>query len=105
MTSLYYEMHVTIEFPGEAEAAELKAWMKENMKHWHMGDLLLMKKEDERSHKDLFFTARATTEIDAWELVKALCIVLTVLGHKVLRYKLEDTIVDSRINDEWGLLG
>lgn len=101
----HYEMHVTMEFPGEAEAAALKAEMQRLVPWWHMGDLLLMKTDDERSHKDLFFTAREETEIGAWITVKAFCDLLRERGHKVLRYKLEDTIVDSRIQDQWELLG
>lgn len=102
--SLYYEIHVTIEFPGE-EALPYIRQLLDKVPHWHMGDLLLMKNEDVRSHRDVFFTARASTEIEGWVITKAFCVLLAEAGFKVIRYKLEDTIVDSRITDEWRLLG
>lgn len=101
--SLYHEMHVTIEFPGEHVLPYVRILL-DKMPHWHMGDLLLMKNEDERSHKDLFFTSRADTKIEAWMYTLAFCSVLRDHGFKIVRYKLEDTVVDSRINDEWKLL-
>lgn len=101
--SLYYEMHVTIEFPGEHVLPYVRILM-DKVPHWHMGDLLLMKNEDERSRKDLFFTSRADTQIEAWLMTKGFCDLLREHGFKIVRYKMEDTITDSRINDEWGIL-
>lgn len=105
--TLYYEMHVTIEYPYEHPATwwlgELKVWAHDL--GWHMGDLLMVKSDGiGPSRKDLFFTNRANTEIEAWVLTKAFCDVLKERDHKVLRYKLEDTITDSNIADEWVLL-
>lgn len=102
--SLYYEMHVTIEWPGIIHVETLKSAVRDTVPHWHMGDLLLMKDDDVRSHKDVFFTARASTEISAWILTKAFIQLLHEWGYSVLRYKLEDTLVDSRIADEWCIL-
>jgi hypothetical protein len=102
--TLYYEMHVTTEWPGEVHFEVLKMLVRDKMPHWHMGDLLMMKNEDERSHKDVFFTARAETEIEAWVMTKGFCLNLADHGFKVIRYKLEDTLVDSRIADAWGIL-
>lgn len=101
--SLYYELHVTIEFPGE-EALPYIRQLLDRVPHWHMGDLLLMKNNDERSHKDLFFTARAENEMDSWIMTLSFCRLLQGHKFKVIRYKMENTLVDSRINDEWSLL-
>ena len=106
--TLYYEMHVTIEFPGEEHIENLKEIAKINS--FHMGDLLLMKNEDERSHKDLFFTGRVAPSgyepidyVMAQNLVEiatqTFCRVLYLSGYKVVRYKIEDTVCDSKIED------
>ena len=108
--TLYYEMHITIEFPGEDHIDGLKEMA--SIYDFHMGDLLLMKNEDERSHKDLFFTGRVTPKSETteeldnlWALHKAIlttetfCRVLNIIGYNVIRYKIEDTVYDSKIKD------
>jgi hypothetical protein len=96
--TLYYEMHVTIEFP-ETEALFNKAKFIAIANGYHVGDLLLMKHEIERSRKDMFFTSRAGSQCAAEQSIKLLCEQLRAAGFTVLRYKIEDTVVDSRIED------
>lgn len=99
--SLYFEIHITIapDFDRLDEAKNLAKCCG-----FHMGDLLLMKKDDERSHKDMFFTARSTTFACAKEVTEVFCGLLRKNGFNVLRYKIEDTVLDSRILDKFGLL-
>lgn len=111
--SLYYEIHVTIEFPGEEHIETLREFCKPY--EFHMGDLLLMKNEDEKSHKDLFFTAReelptggtiVTQEAHKYTKytrakirTELFCRALKIMGYKVIRYKIEETLIDSKYND------
>lgn len=99
--SLYFEIHVTIapDFDRIDEAKNLAKPCG-----FHMGDLLLMKKDDERSHKDMFFTARTTTFKGAKELTRTFSALLSAAGFSVIRYKIEDTVLDSRILDKLELL-
>ena len=99
--SLYFEIHITIapDFDRLDEAQKLAKACG-----FHMGDLLLMKREDERSHKDMFFTARAPTYKEAKHLTRGFAMLLTASGFSVIRYKIEDTVLDSRILDKLGLL-
>jgi hypothetical protein len=104
MDSLYYEIHVTIEWSDRVlqYLDVLKQLAKNN--GFHMGDLLLMKRDEERSHKDVFFTARADTYDEAEEMVVNFERLLDAGTYKVIRYKIEDTVLDSKINDKLGIL-
>lgn len=111
--SLYYEIHVTIEFPGEEHIETLREFCKPY--EFHMGNLLLMKNENEKSHKDLFFTAREAIQQDkslqnyefrknqkylrAQIRTELFCRALKFMGYKVIRYKIEETLIDSRYDD------
>lgn len=111
--SLYYEIHVTIEFPGEEHIETLREFCKPY--EFHMGDLLLMKNENEKSHKDLFFTAREEIPtygtfqgqefnkhkqyVRAQIRTETFCRALQLMGYKVIRYKIEETLIDSKYND------
>lgn len=99
--TLYYEVHVTLEpdFDRLEEAREIAKRF-----HYHLGDLLLMKKDDERSHKDMFFTTRKGSNQDArWSVVRFVQ-ELQKAGFRPIRYKIEDTVLDSKIEDELQLL-
>jgi hypothetical protein len=102
----YYEIHVTVEYTRKVERNldNLKGLAK--MDGFHMGDLLMMKTQDERSRKDAFFTGRSTA---GWEharsKTKTFCRRLQRHGYKVIRWKIEDTLDDSKIDDTMGLLG
>ena len=104
MDSLYHEIHVTLEW-NDFLACDIDFIRNEAKNHgFHMGDLLLMKKEDQRSHKDAFFTSRAKTYDDAVTLTKSFCALLKRYGHKVIRYKIEDTVLDSKFEDTLGII-
>lgn len=101
----YLETHVTIEpiFDDRLEQASILA--KEH--GFKIASLLMKKREqdtEERSKYDTFMTGHGKDlelmEIKVTKLVKA----LIAAGFKVWRYKIEDTLMDSRIDDELGVL-
>lgn len=106
MTKLYYEAHVTIEpvFDERRERA------KELSKHYgfKLADLLMKKRKhdtEERSSKDTFMTGHDIHYESIKERACNLIMQLKANGFTVWRYKIEDTICDSRIEDVFNLLG
>lgn len=107
--SLYYEIHVTVEFPqmvfDKVGDSILSEWEDFALEHgWHMGKLLLMKGTGERSHKDLFFTTRSIDYSAAMFATREFVAECKEYGFKVLRYKIEDTMLDSNIVDALKIL-
>jgi hypothetical protein len=106
MKTLYFESHVTIEpiFDEQLKIAEEIA-KKYNFK---IANLLMQKREEdspERSKYDTFLTGHSQ---DQYELSIRTIQVITELkssNFKVWRYKIESAIIDSRIEDEFNLLG
>lgn len=100
--SLYYEIHVTLhpDFT-EDRLEEVKAIGLEH--HYHMADLVYLKGAADRAEGDMFFTTRTTFFEDAVVSVDRFCEDLAKANFRVLRYKIEDTIMDSRIDDRLGL--
>lgn len=102
---LYYEAHVTIEpvFDGDLEKVSRIA-----AHHgFRVADLLMQKRKDdtpERSAKDTFCTGHSRDLDDITGRTRLLVIDLMGNGWKVWRYKIEDTVLDSRHDDEWNLL-
>lgn len=103
--ALYLEAHVTIEpvfDERRAEAARIA------LKHrFRLADLLMKKERaatEERSDKDTFMTGHSKSQSDICQRLIALVRDLRAAGFQVWRYKVEDTLVDSRSRDEWGLL-
>jgi len=99
--TLYYEVHVTVapDFDRIEQAKEIA-----KAQGFHMGDLLLMKRDDERSHKDMFFTFRTKIYREAISQTRKIVDALNAAGFNVLRYKIEDTLLDSKIKDRMMLL-
>ena len=102
---LYLEAHVTIEpvFDDRRDRAGLIA-KKHGFKLAH----LLMKKEraatEQRSDKDTFMTGHSKSKKDINERTVTLVTELQHAGYVVWRYKIEDTLLDSRSEDVFGLL-
>ena len=101
----YYEAHVTIEpvFDGRLEIAKLvgEGWK------FKIADLLMKKREadtEERSSKDTFMTSHSKELEDITTRTIEVVKQLKLKGFKVWRYKIEDTVLDSRIEDELKLL-
>lgn len=102
---LYFEAHVTIEpvFDHDREHVQLLA----SQHGFKLADLLMQKRAldaPERSKHDTFMTSHG---IELTEIKNRLILLIRALkanGYKVWRYKIEDTVLDSRDNDELKLL-
>lgn len=99
----YYESHVTLKpvFSYELERLKLIAEMYD----FRVAELLLKREDgtEELSQKDSFCSAKSENLEDICNRTK---LFVQKLNHEfeVIRYKIEDTLLDSRINDEWQLL-
>jgi hypothetical protein len=104
-SKLYYEAHITIE-PVFDERRD-RAAMIASIFDFRLADLLMKKREadtEERSSKDTFMTGHSKSRKDIEERTKLAVTALLGEGFKVWRYKIEDTLLDSRTHDFWGLL-
>ena len=104
-SKLYFECHITIEpvFDLELDAAALLA----KQFHFRVADLLMQKRHEDmpsRSKYDTFMTGRHKNYEVLYEKMFNLIKALQERGFKIWRYKIEDTIIDSKIKDVEGLL-
>ena len=102
---MYYECHVTIE-PVFDERREALASLADRF-FFKLADLLMKKRKadtEERSDKDSFLTS---THVDYNLLLVRMEHLIKALkqeDYKVHRYKIEYVMLDSRSDDELGLL-
>lgn len=97
---LYYEVHVTIEPVFDDQLDEVKRIAQSNK--FKVADLLMQKRKTdkaERSKYDTFLTTRCQEYMEAVDRVRDVVDELKHAGYKVWRYKIEDTILDSQIED------
>lgn len=102
---LYYEAHVTIEPVFDARLDDARDIAESYS--FRLADLLMKKREadtEERSKHDTFMTGHGKQFEDIERRMIGLIHALQRGGFKVWRYKIEDTILDSRIVDKLGLL-
>lgn len=104
-TPYYYESHITIEpvFDVALENAKCLA----QSKNFRVADLLMKKRAEDtpqRSAYDTFMTGHSVNRQDIIDRTKELVLLLQSAGVKVWRYKIEETICDSRNEDVYGLL-
>ena len=101
--TLYYEVHVTID-PAFDKLAKIKEVAR--VYKYKMADLLMVKNdgEEEQHVKDMFFTTRTKDYRTAEMRVKEFCKCMKMLGVNVRRYKIEDTVLDSRSSDVFKIL-
>lgn len=101
----YFETHVTIEPIFDERLSEAAEIAK---KHgFKIANLLMKKREEdteERSKYDTFMTGHGRNIFSVTNKVRSLVTELKEKSFKVWRYKIEDTVMDSRINDELGIL-
>jgi hypothetical protein len=105
-SELYFESHVTIEPVFDARLEQAKILAAEYK--FRVADLLMKKREadtEERSAKDTFMTGHGQSLHDIENRTMRLVNELKDHGFKVWRYKIEDTVLDSRTKDVWNLLG
>lgn len=95
----YYESHVTLE-PVEGDRLELLTKFA-GVYGFRVAELLMRR---EGGREDSFCTARHAD----WDTIvqRTMAFVRALQGndYAVRRYKIEDTLVDSKIEDEWKLL-
>ena len=102
-TELYFESHVTVDPLKGLDLYRFKRVCDEY--GFRVADLVMIKKgKDKKSERDSFCTTRGKNfvniELRTMNLVNA----CKRQGIKVRRYKIENTLVDSKINDEYGLI-
>jgi hypothetical protein len=105
VAELYFESHVTIEPVFDSDLERVARLAEQH--GFRVADLLMQKrKEDrpERSRNDTFCTGHGKELRDIEERTRRLIFDLQVFGYKVWRYKIEDTVLDSRHDDVWGVL-
>ena len=103
-SKLYYEAHITIEPVFDDRLTLLKNIAEAYS--YRVADLLMQKRVADTAQRSKFDTFMTTRDKD-WDVIvtntKNLVLELQERGYKVWRYKIEDTIVDSQLNDEFEL--
>lgn len=103
----YYESHITIE--PVFDRALMRVAQISAAHGFKVADLLMQKRASdtaERSKHDTFCTGRSRDFDDLCERMEWCVRHLRAVGFRVWRYKIEDTILDSKVDhDELGLLG
>ena len=99
MTKQYYECHITISPVHDEEKLLL---LKEIVKEYKfkVAELLMQKRQEDtplRSKYDTFMTGHSLDYVDLEDRMTQLRIILSQLGHKVWRYKIEHVILDVRL--------
>lgn len=98
---LYYEAHITID-PIEDDLRKLHAGFSARFYGFRLAKLLMDKGVP--SQLDTFMTGHGTDLDDIKQRTLDLCRTLQQNGFKVRRYKIEDTVLDSRHSDVFNLL-
>jgi|SRR5687768_1684742 len=104
-SDLYLEAHITIDpvFNDKLDLVKRLA----GMQGFKVAHLLMQKREKdtpEVSKYDTFITGHGKHFIDMQDRTKALVRALIQNDIRVRRYKIEDTILDSRHNDVFSLI-
>lgn len=98
-----YEAHVTIEFvPGDEERMSRLIGVASV---WCFRIAKLYMSKDEPSRLDTFLTANGSDYENMKRRVIGIVNDTLACGIKVLRYKIEHIVVDSKSDDAFGLLG
>lgn len=104
ISRLYYEAHITIE--PVFDAARDRAAEIAKASGFKLAHLLMQKRKDdtaERSKHDTFMTGHGKAYHDLCGRLVICVHSLHAAGFKVWRYKIEDTLIDSRTQDVLGL--
>lgn len=102
---LYYEAHITIEPVFDSRRDFVEALAKDF--GFKLAELLMQKRKNdsvERSKNDTFMTGHSKNYQDLQNRLINAVNALQIYGYKVWRYKIEDTLLDSRDKDELNLL-
>lgn len=104
-TELYFEAHITIE--PVFDARRLDAAFVAEVYRFRLAELLMRKRETDtarRSDKDTFMTGHSADWHDIVQRTTGCVRALREAGFKVWRYKIENTLLDSRRQDALELL-
>lgn len=102
----YYESHITIEPIEDPELLDDVKLFSDHF-HFRIADLFMLKdrkETPERSNRDTFMTGHGKDLDDIISRTRSLVYHLQLLGITVWRYKIEDTLLDSRNKDVFKLL-
>lgn len=105
VTRLYFEAHITVE--PLFGAALLRFKQLAEARGFSVADLLMQKRASDtpqRSAKDSFCTGRSQSATALADRAIALVKDLEAAGITVWRYKIEDTLLDSKVEDVFGIL-
>lgn len=97
---LYYEAHITID--PVFDQARVEAGVIADRHGFQLAELIMRKsrRERERQHQDdTFMTARAKRWFDIRTRTRAAVNELLRCGYGVRRWKIEDTLLDSKAGD------
>ena len=98
--SLYYESHVTVEPVFDTRLEQLKFICE--LHGFRVADLLMQKRPEdtpERSRFDTFCSSRSVDPAVLTQRMYDLCRACASAGFRVWRYKIENVIVDSKVDD------
>lgn len=104
-SNLYYEAHVTIEPVFSNRLSELKTIAKDF--GFRVAELVMKKTADETgtaARDDTFCSSRSNNYDDIITRTFEFCDVIQKNDFKVFRYKIEDTLLDSKICDKWNII-
>jgi hypothetical protein len=96
---LYYEVHINIPLTVGDRRSQLNELARE-----HRFKLSDMDGHDHGDKLETILTTHGQDYNSTAERTKAMCVVLAGLGFVLIRYKIERAVLDSRINDIWGLI-
>jgi hypothetical protein len=105
VTKMYYECHITIEPVYDDNLSKVSDIAREC--GFKLADLLMKKRETDtevRSSKDTFMTGHSKDLDDMKSRMLTAIQMLNDSGFIVWRYKIEDIVLDSRIDDCYGIL-
>jgi hypothetical protein len=98
---LYYECHITVEPVFEETREELSTIAKPF--GFRLAELLMQKNREHdpiRSTYDTFMTAHSKNYEDIFQRMKNCVAAIEAEGFKVWRYKIEDTLFDTKHGDK-----
>lgn len=101
MTPFYYESHIAIDPVFDEKLEQFRMLCADH--RFMVADFLMQKRKHdrpERSASDLFCTGRSKSFEDLQKRMFDLTHLLISNGFKVWRYKIEQTLVDSRYDDK-----
>lgn len=98
---LYYEVHVTLDPVNELRIPLLKSIA--GRFNFRLANLI-MRKGGSVHTDDMFLTTRGQVFEEVAEQLREFTIMLTQANFHVRRYKIEDTLIDSAIDDSLQLI-